>query len=108
MTSLIQLVSHDSLVTVNRPRLLICGDANTGFLTHVVPALLHDMEGVPIHCLDLPSIYGTNVRTPEESCAQVRATSASWLDCMINSLMFSSRFFEKLDVSHLVLSFFRM
>lgn len=59
------------LVTVNRPRLIVCGEASSGFLTHLVPALLHDMEGVPIHCLDLPSIYGTNVRTPEESCAQV-------------------------------------
>ncbi|XP_039271932.2 ATPase family AAA domain-containing protein 2B-like isoform X1 [Styela clava] len=60
-----------SLNTVHRPRFLICGDSSSGHSSHLTPALLHDMEGIPIHCIDLPALYGVSVRSPEESCAQV-------------------------------------
>ena len=54
-----------------RPRLLVSGCKGMGQSTHVAPALLHSMEHLTVHCLDLPALYGVTSRTPEEACSQV-------------------------------------
>lgn len=54
-----------------RPRLLICGNQGMGQSTHIAPALLHAMEHMTVHCLDLPALYGVASKTPEEACSQV-------------------------------------
>ena len=59
-------------VSVYRPRLLICGKRGMGQSTHLAPALLHAAEHVAVRCLDLPTLYGSASKTPEEACAQVQ------------------------------------
>ena len=54
-----------------RPRLLLSGERGQGQSVHLGPALLHDMESLPVYTLDLPALYAVSVKTPEESCAQV-------------------------------------
>ncbi|XP_030838700.1 ATPase family AAA domain-containing protein 2 isoform X2 [Strongylocentrotus purpuratus] len=65
----------------HRPRFLITGQPGMGQTSHLGPALLHHMERLPVHCLDLPALYACSAKTPEESCAQVfleaRRTSPS-------------------------------
>ncbi|CAN8001799.1 unnamed protein product [Ixodes hexagonus] len=55
----------------HRPRLLICGRAGLGQTTHVAPAVLHLLEHLPLHRMDLPSLHSVTARAPEEACAQV-------------------------------------
>ena len=40
---------------VQRPRLLICGQEGAG-QSHLGPALLYALEGLPVHALGLPSL----------------------------------------------------
>ncbi|XP_041952498.1 ATPase family AAA domain-containing protein 2B isoform X3 [Alosa sapidissima] len=54
-----------------RPRLLLAGPVGSGQSTHLAPALLHRLEELSTHRLDLPTLYSTSTKTPEESCAQV-------------------------------------
>jgi hypothetical protein len=56
---------------VHRPRFLVCGKRGMGQSTHVSPAILHSMEHIPVHCLDLPALFGVASKTAEEACAQV-------------------------------------
>jgi len=49
------------------PRLLVSGEC----CTHLASALLHHMERLPVHRLDLTSLYGLSVRNPEEACVQL-------------------------------------
>ena len=62
---------HALGLSTYRPRLLVCGDQGMGQSTHVAPALLHAMEHMTVHCLDLPALYGVASKTPEEACSQV-------------------------------------
>lgn len=55
----------------HRPRLLICGRQGLGQTTHVAPAILHLLEHLPLHRVDLPSLHSVTARAPEEACAQV-------------------------------------
>lgn len=64
---------------VHRPRFLVCGKQGMGQSTHVSPAILHSMEHIPVHCLDLPALFGCASKTAEEACAQVRLL-AGWLN----------------------------
>ncbi|CAM9709894.1 unnamed protein product [Lampetra planeri] len=57
--------------STHRPRLLLAGDPGSGQSSHIAPALIHSLEKLPVHKLDLPLLYGVSARTPEESCAQV-------------------------------------
>ncbi|KAK6180283.1 hypothetical protein SNE40_012469 [Patella caerulea] len=57
--------------TTFRPRLLISGSAGQGQTSHLGPAILHHMEQLPVHVIDLPTLYAVSAKTPEESCAQV-------------------------------------
>lgn len=43
------------LQQVQRPRLLICGEEGSG-QSHLGPALLYALEGLPVHALGLPSL----------------------------------------------------
>lgn len=54
-----------------RPRLLLAGEAGQGQTSHVGPAVLHNLERVPVHVLDLPALFAISAKSPEESCAQV-------------------------------------
>lgn len=58
---------------VHRPRFLVCGERGMGQSTHVSQALLHSMEHIPVHCLDLPALFGCSSKTAEEACAQVHS-----------------------------------
>ncbi|XP_051909152.1 ATPase family AAA domain-containing protein 2B isoform X3 [Hippocampus zosterae] len=57
--------------TAYRPRLLLAGSPGSGQSSHLAPALLHHLDKLPVHRLDLPTLYSTSAKTPEESCAQV-------------------------------------
>ncbi|XP_061667938.1 ATPase family AAA domain-containing protein 2B isoform X2 [Syngnathoides biaculeatus] len=57
--------------TAYRPRLLLTGSSGSGQSSHLAPALLHHLDKLPVHRLDLPTLYSTSAKTPEESCAQV-------------------------------------
>ena len=56
----------------HRPRFLLAGDEGLGQSTHFAPAVLHSMEHLKVHVLDLPALFGVSSRVPEEACAQVR------------------------------------
>jgi hypothetical protein len=59
--------------TVHRPRLLLVGSSPRQAQTsHLGPSLLHHMEHVAVHTLDLSSLFEVSGRTPEEACIQVR------------------------------------
>ena len=51
--------------------MLLAGHPGQGQSSHVAPALLHTMEKLPVHTLDLPALYAVSVKTAEESCADV-------------------------------------
>uniref|UniRef100_A0A3B4WFP8 ATPase family AAA domain containing 2B n=1 Tax=Seriola lalandi dorsalis TaxID=1841481 RepID=A0A3B4WFP8_SERLL len=57
--------------TAYRPRLLLAGPTGSGQSSHLAPALLHHLDKLPVHRLDLPTLYSVSAKTPEESCAQV-------------------------------------
>ncbi|XP_055088016.1 ATPase family AAA domain-containing protein 2B isoform X2 [Periophthalmus magnuspinnatus] len=57
--------------TAYRPRLLLTGASGSGQSSHLAPALLHHLDKLPVHRLDLPTLYSVSAKTPEESCAQV-------------------------------------
>uniref|UniRef100_A0A7N6AC47 ATPase family AAA domain-containing protein 2 n=1 Tax=Anabas testudineus TaxID=64144 RepID=A0A7N6AC47_ANATE len=57
--------------TAYRPRLLLAGAPGSGQSSHLAPALLHHLDKLPVHRLDLPTLYSISAKTPEESCAQV-------------------------------------
>lgn len=51
--------------------MLLAGLPGQGQTTHLGPAILHHLEQLPVHVLDLPSLFAVSTKTPEESCAQV-------------------------------------
>ncbi|XP_037606730.1 ATPase family AAA domain-containing protein 2B isoform X2 [Sebastes umbrosus] len=57
--------------TSYRPRLMLAGPPGSGQSSHLAPALLHHLDKLPVHRLDLPTLYSISAKTPEESCAQV-------------------------------------
>ncbi|GFR98220.1 ATPase family AAA domain-containing protein 2 [Elysia marginata] len=57
--------------TIFRPRLMLVGSEGQGQTTHLAPAIIHQMENLPCHVLDLPTLYAVTAKTPEESCANV-------------------------------------
>ncbi|XP_033644751.1 ATPase family AAA domain-containing protein 2-like isoform X1 [Asterias rubens] len=67
--------------STHRPRILICGAKGQGQSSHLGPAILHTLEKMPVHRLDLPALYSVSTNTPEECCAQLfreaRRTSPS-------------------------------
>ncbi|XP_052778215.1 ATPase family AAA domain-containing protein 2-like [Mya arenaria] len=61
----------DRQPSTHRPRLLLAGHTDQGQTTHLAPAIVHYLEQLPVHTLDLSSLYTVQSRTPEESCAHV-------------------------------------
>ncbi|XP_071269069.1 ATPase family AAA domain-containing protein 2B isoform X1 [Salvelinus alpinus] len=57
--------------TSYRPRLLLAGPPGSGQGSHLAPAVLHYLDKLSVHRLDLPTLYSVSAKTPEESCAQV-------------------------------------
>ncbi|CAH1772433.1 unnamed protein product [Owenia fusiformis] len=60
-----------STPTTYRPRLLCTGLPGQGQSSHLAPAILHQFERLPVHILDLPSLYANSAKTPEEACAHI-------------------------------------
>lgn len=56
---------------VHRPRILLTGANGNGQTCYIAPALLYVMEHLTTHKVDLPALFGTSTRTPEEAIAQV-------------------------------------
>ena len=56
---------------VFKPRLLLAGEKGQG-QSYIAPAVIHKLENLPVHVLDVPSLYCIDAKTPEESCANVR------------------------------------
>lgn len=67
--------------TAYRPRLLLAGPPGSGQTSHLAPALLHHLDKLPVHRLDLPTLYSISAKTPEESCAQVPHRCVSKCRC---------------------------
>ncbi|KAL3869832.1 hypothetical protein ACJMK2_042465 [Sinanodonta woodiana] len=57
--------------TSHRPRMLLAGIEGQGQTSHIGPAVLHHLEQLPVHVLDLPALYAVSAKTPEESCATI-------------------------------------
>ncbi|XP_014667126.1 PREDICTED: ATPase family AAA domain-containing protein 2-like isoform X1 [Priapulus caudatus] len=55
----------------HRPRLLLAGRLGDGHTSHLAPAVLHCMERVPVHRIDLQTLYGVSAKSAEESCTQI-------------------------------------
>ncbi|KAJ8305474.1 LOW QUALITY PROTEIN: hypothetical protein KUTeg_016019 [Tegillarca granosa] len=55
----------------HKPRLLLAGTEGQGQSSYLAPAILHHMEQLPVHVLDLPALFAVSAKTPEESCAQI-------------------------------------
>lgn len=87
---------HDELLkgpVSYRPRLLLSGQEGGGQTSHLAPALLHSMEHLSVHSLDLPALFGVAARTPEEACSQVtfgsihreqRIFFLTWVSCALS------------------------
>lgn len=56
---------------IHRPRLLVFGKSGNGQTSYIAPAFLYAMEHLTTHMLDLPALFGTSSRAPEEAVAQV-------------------------------------
>lgn len=54
-----------------RPRLLVTSAPGQGLTTYLAPAVLHHLERLPCHRLDLPAIFSNSTRTPEEAICQI-------------------------------------
>ncbi|TRY67823.1 hypothetical protein TCAL_11123 [Tigriopus californicus] len=54
-----------------RPRLLITGSKGQGLTTYICPAILHYLEKLPCHKLDIPALYSNSARSPEEALLHV-------------------------------------
>ena len=68
----LSLSSHPhTLPPPHRPRLMLCGEAGLGQSSHLAPALLHALEGLPAKVLDLAALFSVSSKTPEEACTQV-------------------------------------
>lgn len=79
---------HRDLVT-HRPRLLMAGFKTQGQSTHLAPALIHKLERLPAHKLDMAALYSVSARAPEEACAQVSFGSSYYpqfkkMECILN------------------------
>ncbi|XP_062006089.1 ATPase family AAA domain-containing protein At1g05910-like [Rosa rugosa] len=56
---------------VYRPRLLLCGGESSG-LDHLGPAILHELNQFPVHCLGLASLLSDpSAKTPEEALVHI-------------------------------------
>ncbi|XP_066530483.1 ATPase family AAA domain-containing protein 2-like [Hoplias malabaricus] len=57
--------------TCCRPRLLLSGRPGSGHCAHLAQSVLHALEKLTVHTLDLPRLLGVGRALPEEACAQV-------------------------------------
>ena len=54
-----------------RPRILIRGEQGQGLTTYFAPAVLHYLEKIPCHKLDIPALFSNSARSPEEALYQI-------------------------------------
>lgn len=50
-----------------RPRILLKGEQGQGLMTYLAPAVLHYLEKLPSHRLDIPALFSNSARSPEEA-----------------------------------------
>ena len=50
---------------------MLTGSSGNGQTCYIAPSLLYSMEHLSTHLIDLPALFGTSTRTPEEAIAQV-------------------------------------
>lgn len=74
--------------STHRPRLLLTGLRTQGQSTHLAPAIIHSLEKVPTHKLDLAALYSVSARAPEEACAQVNHETKICLDILCICIYF--------------------
>ncbi|XP_065176729.1 ATPase family AAA domain-containing protein 2-like [Sycon ciliatum] len=67
----------------HRPRLLLYGPAGSGVCDHIAPALLHSLERLPMHTLDMSTLYSVTAHSPEEACAQLIREAARTAPCVL-------------------------
>ena len=73
-TTYLSLSAHPHTIPqVHYSRVLLCGPPGMGQTSHLAPALLHALEDFPVRVIDMPTLYGSSTRSPEEACTQVRA-----------------------------------
>ncbi|KAK2998337.1 hypothetical protein RJ639_023573 [Escallonia herrerae] len=71
LTKLSMLSYGSAIPLVYRPRLLLCGGQGVG-LDHLGPAILHELEKFPMHCLGLSSLLSDpSAKTPEEALVHI-------------------------------------
>ncbi|KAK3006396.1 hypothetical protein RJ639_016146, partial [Escallonia herrerae] len=71
LTKLSMLSYGSAIPLVYRPRLLLCGVQGVG-LDHLGPAILHELEKFPMHCLGLSSLLSDpSAKTPEEALVHI-------------------------------------
>lgn len=57
---------------IHRPRLLITGGkVARGQGPSLAQALIYHMEHLPVHTLDVSTLFSESARSPEETCVQV-------------------------------------
>ena len=54
-----------------QPRMLVCGVEGMGQVRHLGAALVHLLESLPCHTMDVASLHRMGTRTSEEACVQV-------------------------------------
>ncbi|KAL4237041.1 ATPase AAA domain-containing protein 2 [Mactra antiquata] len=57
--------------STHRPRLLLSGNKDQGQTNYLAPAVIHHLEQLPVHTLDISTLYACSARSPEESCAHI-------------------------------------
>lgn len=57
---------------VHRPRILISGgDLARNQSTLLAKAVIYNMEHLPVHMLNVSTLFAESARSPEEACVQV-------------------------------------
>ncbi len=62
---------NDSASCHFRPRVLVRSEAGMGLTTYLAPAVIHHLEKIPCHKLDIPALYSNAARSPEEAICQI-------------------------------------
>ena len=66
-----------SFSQASRARLILYGPSDSGVCDHVCPALLHSLEGLPTHTLDVSALFSDSAQSAEQAACQVCSSSVS-------------------------------
>ncbi|CAK9297301.1 unnamed protein product [Gordionus sp. m RMFG-2023] len=55
-----------------RPRIILTGpNKGAGQTSYLAPALLNDMDGIPVNVIDVTTLYGSSFKMAEETCNEI-------------------------------------